>query len=42
MTIKYIVNKDRTIMYPWDEELLAWLQENYPFSCYRKEELEHV
>jgi hypothetical protein len=40
--IKYIANKDNTIVYPWEEGLLEWLQDNYPYSCYREVELEHV
>ena len=38
--IKYIANRDNTIVYPWEPDLVEWLQENYPYSGYRVVELE--
>jgi hypothetical protein len=40
--IKIIANRDRTIIYPWEPDLLEWLQENYPYSKYHVVELEHT
>ena len=40
--IRYIANKDNTIVYPWEPGLVEWLVENYPYSGYRVIEQEHV
>ena len=42
MTIQYITNRDKTIVYPWEYGLVEWLQENYPYSGYQVLEIEHV
>jgi len=31
----WIVNQAGTIQFPYDDELLVWLQENYPYSRYQ-------
>ena len=36
--MKYITNKFDSIRLPYDEELLDWLQTNYPFSKYQVKE----
>jgi hypothetical protein len=33
--MKVIVNSDETVMLPWEEGLLEWLQERYPYSKYQ-------
>jgi len=33
--MKVIVNSAETVMLPWEEGLLEWLQETYPHSRYR-------
>ena len=33
--MKVIVNSDKTVMLPWEEGLLEWLQERYPYSRYQ-------
>jgi hypothetical protein len=35
-----IVNHDSSIQFPWEPNLLEWLNENYPFSRYHLAELE--
>jgi hypothetical protein len=32
--MKYIINKDATIKLPFEEGLLEWLREMYPYSEY--------
>jgi len=36
----YIANRSGTICYPYDAELLEWLQANYPYSQYQLVEVE--
>jgi hypothetical protein len=36
---KYITNIDGTITLPYEEGLLEWLQQQYPYSKYRIVEL---
>lgn len=31
----WIANRAGTIQFPYDAELLIWLQENYPYSKYQ-------
>jgi hypothetical protein len=38
--ILYITNKDRTVFLPYEEGMIEWLHEKYPFSQYRIEEYE--
>jgi hypothetical protein len=33
--MKVIVNQVRSVMLPWEEGLLEWLQERYPYSKYQ-------
>ena len=37
--MKVIVNYTETVMLPWEEGLLEWLQEKYPYSQYQVVEL---
>lgn len=37
--MKVIVNSAETVMLPWEEGLLEWLQEQYPYSRYQVVEL---
>jgi hypothetical protein len=37
--MKVIVNSAETVMLPWEEGLLEWLQECYPYSNYQVVEL---
>jgi hypothetical protein len=37
--MKVIVNSAETVMLPWEEGLLEWLQERYPYSKYRAVEI---
>jgi hypothetical protein len=39
--IKYITNKYNSIKLQYDEGMLAWLKETYPFSEYRIVEVLH-
>jgi hypothetical protein len=36
--ILVITNKARTVFLPYEEGLIEWLHENYPFSQYQIEE----
>jgi hypothetical protein len=38
--MKYISNRSGSICYTYDEELLEWLQANYPYSQYQIVEAE--
>jgi hypothetical protein len=31
---KYITNKERSVFLPWQEGMIEWLNENYPYSKY--------
>lgn len=31
----WIANQSGTVQFPYDAELLEWLQENYPYSKYQ-------
>jgi hypothetical protein len=37
--MKVIVNSAETVVLPWEEGLLEWLQERYPYSKYQVVEL---
>jgi hypothetical protein len=39
---KYIANRARTIVYPWEPGLVEWLVENYPYSGYQVVELDYA
>ena len=32
--IRYITNKAKTVFLPYEEGMIEWLNENYPFSKY--------
>jgi hypothetical protein len=40
--MKVIVNSDETVMLPWEEGLLEWLQERYPYSKYQVVEIRQM
>ena len=35
--MKYITNKYKSVMLPYSDELLEWLQDTYPHSKYHTE-----
>jgi hypothetical protein len=37
-----ITNHDGSIQFPWEPDLLEWLNENYPFSRYHLVDLQKV
>jgi len=37
--MKVIVNSAEPVVLPWEESLLEWLQEQYPYSKYQVVEL---
>ena len=37
--MRVIVNSAETVVLPWEEGLLEWLQERYPYSRYQVVEL---
>jgi hypothetical protein len=37
--MKVIVNSAETVILPWEEGLLEWLQERYPYSRYQVVEI---
>jgi hypothetical protein len=37
--MKYITNKFESIRFPYEEDLLQWLQETYPYSKYHVKEI---
>jgi hypothetical protein len=38
--MRYITNKAETVVLPYEEGMLEWLLENYPFSSYHIVEVE--
>jgi len=40
--IKIITNREGSINYPWEPDLLEWLQENYPYSGYYIKEIDYA
>jgi hypothetical protein len=42
MVITIITNREGSINFPWEEGLLEWLHENYPYSGYYIKEIEYA
>lgn len=38
--MKYITDKTNTVVLPYEDGMIEWLHENYPFSQYRIVEVE--
>ena len=40
--MRVIVNLAETVVLPWEEGLLEWLQEHYPYSRYQVVEIRQM